>query len=401
MSSNLNETVKDTEVPCPVCGAKRWKIFFQISDVPVYCNVLWKSKESALNCPKGDIVLAFCPVCTYIANVAFEPNRLEYTPAYENSLHFSPYFQDYAMHLAKYLIERYNLYGKDIIEIGCGKGYFLKLLCQLGNNRAVGFDPAYIEEKSDALKGQVKFIRDFYSDRYAKYKGDLVVCRQTLEHIHNPKGFLKMLRYVIGNRNTQVFFEVPNSLKIFQKLFIWDIIYEHCSYFTPASLSLTFSSAGFHVCEIAEEFEGQYLCIYAVPKHKSDKDYDYKSSSETCWSLHEIATFASRFKNKVRRWKEKLDRFVGNGQRVVVWGAGSKGVTFLNIFRDYQQIEYAVDINPLKQGMYIAGTGQQIVSPEFLREYRPDAVIVMNPAYKSEIRDFIDIIGQRCKIINA
>jgi SAM-dependent methyltransferase len=397
----LNETVRNAEALCPVCGAKKWKIFFKISNVPVHCNVFWKSMESALNCPKGDIVLAFCPVCTYIWNLAFEPSRLEYTPSYENSLHFSPYFQGYAMSLAKRLIERYNLNNKDIIEIGCGKGYFLKLLCQLGKNRGVGFDPACPEQSNDALVGQVKYIRDFYSERYANYKGNLVVCRQTLEHIHNPTAFLKMLRNAIGDEDAKVFFEVPNALKTFQNLFIWDIIYEHCSYFTPTSLSWTFSSAGFHVCEITEEFGGQYLCVHAIPENPSDINYNYKASREVDLVSHEITAFTSRFENKIRIWKEQLDRLLGDGKRVVVWGAGSKGVTFLNIFKDYRHIEYAIDINPLKQGMYIPGTGQKIVPPEFLREHRVDVVIVMNPIYKIEIKSFLDGLGQNCRILVA
>lgn len=397
----MNKAIGNAEDACPVCGRRKWKTFFTITNVPVHCNVLWKSREAAQNCPRGDIVLAFCPACNYIWNLAFEPTRLEYSPAYENSLHFSPYFQGYATSLAKRLINRYNLYGKNIIEIGCGKGYFLKLLCQLGDNRGVGFDPACAEEDADAMKEQIKFFRDFYSERYVNYKGDLIVCRQTLEHIHNPKDFLKMLRHAIGNcESTRVFFEVPNALKTFQKLFIWDIIYEHCSYFTPTSLLRTFSSAGFHVCEITEEFKGQYLCLYAEPNNRSNMDYDYKSSGEDNWVSYEIATFTSKFQNKVRRWREKLDRLVNEGKKVVVWGAGSKGVTFLNIFKDYWQIEYAVDINPLKQGMYIPGTGQKIVSPKFLREYRPDVVIIMNPVYKSEIKSFMADLGP-CKMLNA
>jgi len=48
-----------------------------------------------------------------------------------------------------------------------------------------------------------------------------------------------------------------------------------------------------------------------------------------------------------------------------------------------------VDINPRKQGMYVAGTGQKIVPPEFLRDYQPDVVIVMNPIYEGEIRQMV------------
>jgi len=68
----------------------------------------------------------------------------------------------------------------------------------------------------------------------------------------------------------------------------------------------------------------------------------------------------------------------------VVWGAGAKGITFLNVLRS-QSIEFIVDVNPLKSSKYIPGTGQQIMPPEFMKEYRPDVVIGVNPNYHEEI----------------
>jgi hypothetical protein len=161
------------------------------------------------NCPKGNIRLAFCPVCSYVINLEFEPDLAEYTQAYESSLDFSPFFQHYARSLAKRLIERYNLYDKDIISIGSGRGRFLRLLCSLGNNRGIGFDPSYVESLGEA-EDRVKFIKDLYSYRYSSYQADVFVCRQTFEHIHDPKGFLVMLRHAI-KRDAVIFFEVLNA----------------------------------------------------------------------------------------------------------------------------------------------------------------------------------------------
>jgi len=378
---------KISENPCPICGSKQLQVFFEMSDVPIHCNILWPRRDAAQNCPRGDIKLAFCPVCSFITNLKFEQDRLEYTEAYENPLHFSPHFRVYAQSLAEHLIERYNLHNKDIIEIGCGDGYFLKLLCELGNNRGVGFDPAYSEkEKHCERRNQVKFIQDIYSERYADYQADLIVCRQTLEHIQNPKGFLKELRQAIGNRlNSYTFFEVPNALNIFQKLSVWDIIYEHCSYFTPVSLSFIFSSSGFQICDLTEEFRDQFLCIDARPNDQGNPDSDYEYSSKAKQIASYITSFATNYQNKIEMYRRKLENVGSRGQRAVVWGAGSKGVTFLNTLKNLQ-IEYVVDINPRKQGMYIPGTGQRIMPPEFLRDYKPDIIIVMNPIYKSEIR---------------
>lgn len=383
---------------CPLCGSKQVRMFFEMLDVPVHCNVLWSDQRAARNCPKGDIKLGFCPVCSFIANLAFEPARLEYTQAYDNSLHFSPRFQDYARSLAKLLVERYGLYNRDIIEIGCGKGDFLVLLCEIGNNRGVGFDPAYVEQEQHIeVKDQIKFIQDSYSERYGKIQGDLIVCRQTLEHIHNPKGFLSTLRRAIGDRlKTNVFFEVPNALHTFLRLSVWDIIYEHCSYFTPFSLSLIFSSCGFQVCDLTEEFEGQYLSIHALPASEGVPSSNARVHYEQPHQINQIArgilSFSANYQNKVKTCRNMLERIEARGQRAVVWGAGSKGVTFLNTFKDFQ-IGYTVDINPNKHDMYIPGTGQRIVPPEFLRDYQPDVIIVMNPIYKREILQLTKKVG--------
>ena len=393
---------KGSETPCPICGSKKLRVFFEMLYVPVHIGLLWSSRDAARNCPRGDIKLAFCPVCSHITNVAFDPGRLEYTQAYENPLDFSPRFQAYARSLAERLIERYKLHNKDIISIGCGKGNFLLLMCELGNNRGVGFDPAYVEhEEHIAVKDRVKFIQDFYSERYANYQGDLIDCRHVLEHIHNPKGFLNMLRNAIGNRlGTHVFFEVPNALNTFRRFFVWDIIYEHCSCFTPISLSLAFSSSGFSVCELTEEFEGQFLGIHAQPNSDSAQYSNYEQMDEVNRIANDTASFAAHYQRKVETFRHKLEQIERRGQRTVVWGTGSKGVTFLNTFKN-SQVEYAVDINPRKQGMYVVGTGQQIVLPEFLRDYQPDVIIVMNPIYKTEIQQLTKKLGVATKFMYA
>ena len=73
------------------------------------------------------------------------------------------------------------------------------MLCELGENRGVGFDPAYVpgrdQHQHDA---DIKFIRDFYSEKYADYHGDVVCCRMTLEHIYNTADFVSMIRRSIA-----------------------------------------------------------------------------------------------------------------------------------------------------------------------------------------------------------
>jgi len=383
-----------TDKLCPICASPDLKIFFELPDVPVNGNLLWINENDAINCPKGDIRLAFCPRCSYIFNLAFEPERQTYEE-YDNSLFYSPHFQSFTKALAQRLIDRYNLHEKDVAEIGLGgKSNFLLLLCELGNNRGISFDPYnLINNENNLLVDRIKYIKDFYSKKYSDYKSDFIFSWSVLEHLNDPKELLNTLRHAIGNhQDTAVFFGVPNALYNFNDLFFGAVIYEHLSYFTPASLSFIFKTCGFKVCELTEEYDGQSICIGVTPDKNNNLDNIYPSQSEVKKIEDNINSFSANYYDKLKYYRNKLKHILDRGKRVVIWGAGSRGVTLLNAFKDLN-ISYAVDINPKKQGMCIPGVGQKIIPPEFLQKYRPDVIIVMNPIYMNEIQNMVKNIG--------
>jgi len=78
---------------CPVCNSADVVAFVEIQQVPIHCNLLWPSREEALAAPKGDIRLGFCGECGHTFNLVFNPDLMQYTQHYENSLHFSPGFK--------------------------------------------------------------------------------------------------------------------------------------------------------------------------------------------------------------------------------------------------------------------------------------------------------------------
>jgi hypothetical protein len=170
--------------------------------------------------------------------------------------------------------------------------------------------------------------------------------------------------------------------------------------FQRISLARVFLAAGFYVSELTEEFEGQYLAVYAQPNGEKVPEYDDEMSVEVGKIAREIASFTADYKSKMEACARNLERVREKGQRAVIWGAGSKGVAFLNAFKD-SGIEYAVDLNPCHQGLYIPGSGQQIVPPEFLKGYKPDVIMVMNPTYRSEIQQTAKSQGLTTKFVNA
>jgi hypothetical protein len=113
----------------------------------------------------------------------------------------------------------------------------------------------------------------------------------------------------------------------------------------------------------------------------------------------DVAFFSQHHRGKLDLWKRILCEVNQKGQRAVLWGGGSKGVTFLTTLSVQDEIEYVVDINPYKHGTYMAGSGQEIVAPDFLRAYKPDLVIIMNPIYGDEIRQDVSRMGLNPKLL--
>ena len=375
---------------CPVCGSNLIEPLVDINDMPVHCNLLWSTGREAAAATKGNISLGICKDCTHIYNYQFDSALMDYENEYENSLHYSKVFKSFAQDLVNHIVHDFGVRNKKVIEIGSGRGDFLSLVCETGNNEGIGFDPSYTPSSDDPKN--VKIIRDFYSKGNLQESADLVCSRHVLEHLEKPKEFLMSVREALeGSEETLLYIEVPNALYTLRDMGIWDIIYEHCSYFTIISLGYLLSVCGFEILELEETYSGQFLSVFARPTDMPESQV--KNRVDISNIIQTATSFSEGYSQKVSRLRLRLDTLAESGKRVVVWGAGSKGVTFANIMKLNKFVPYLVDINPKKKGKYVAGTGQKIVSPEFLQKYQPEMVILLNPLYKEEIQKSLTGLG--------
>jgi SAM-dependent methyltransferase len=382
---------------CLVCGGTSLKPLISISDVPTLCNRLCASAAEAANAPRGDIALTYCLGCGHVVNSAFDPARVNYDGRFENSLSFSPRYRQYANATAERLINRYGLWNKRIIEIGCGNGDFLRLLCSAGNY-GEGYDPSQSDNRCAVGRGSVEIIGRNFAVEDAR-AADFVCCRHVLEHLPEPMDLLRQLRESMAIRtDAAVFFEVPNGLFTLDRLGIWDIIHEHVSYFTPSSLVRAFQGAGLTVCCVESAFDDQYLWLEARVDGQASTVDPPKRPPDVLYG-----SFSTRFAEKVAHWRQRIDELRSQGRRVVIWGAGAKGVMFLNLLRvtTGAGVDWVVDINPRKQGHFVPLMGQKIVGPDCLLQDPPDLVVVMNPEYEREIRSTINDLGMGCEVAST
>ncbi len=386
---------------CPVCGSTHVQPILELPQLPVHNTVLWPSREEALRTVRGDILLTFCPECGHVYNSVFDPQLIEYTTNYENSLHHSDVFQGYVEELVRTLNHRYALKGKQVLEIGCGQGDFLALLCERADCRGIGFDPSYVEAPATRSgHSRIRVVRDLYSERYADYQADLIVCRQVLEHIPEPQKMLHEVRRSIGTRtDTAVFFEVPNVLDHLGSRDLWALVYEHVSYYSPASLAAGFSAAGFDVRGQRELFGPLFIGIDALPASAPVR----LPHDEQMRRLREVTDLVDGFTGAagttLQFWEDRFAVYASRNDRVVVWGGGARCTNFLNLVKGSSAVEYVVDINPRKHGTYVAGTGQRIVAPQFLLEYHPTIVVLLNPIYDHEVKASLAQLGVSAAVV--
>jgi hypothetical protein len=378
-------------------------VFYEVRNVPVNSVLLVRSRDEALNFQRGDLVLAVCPRCGFVSNIAFDEKLTQYNAAYEATQGYSPTFNKFHRALAQDLIDRYDLHGKDVIEIGCDKGDFITMLAEMGDNRGVGFDPAYVPGRHPSPAAErLTFVPDFYSKKYTGYHADFICCKMTLEHIPDVGKFIATVRRSIGDRpDTVVFFQIPNARYVLCDVAFWDIYYEHCSYFTKGSLARLFRANDFEGRDLWTAYDDQYLMIEARPgmgtgahggRAAGEKTLAGEESPDETFEMVEY--FVKHYEARRDEWRAELARMKAAGQKVVLWGGGSKGVAFLTTLgQTLDDIAYAVDINPIKTGTFMAGTGQEIVAPAFLTEYRPDVVIIMNPVYREEVTADLAAMG--------
>jgi methyltransferase family protein/C-methyltransferase-like protein len=377
---------------CPICSSTEIADTVRRERLPVMQNALYRTLETAKAAPQGRLSLAVCRSCGFAWNRAFDPGALVYDDNYDNavpSLVMDAYYRE----IAAFLSGKYQLEGGIVVDVGCGSGRFLKVICEVVPGcRGLGVDPA-LERDHEELGGRIRLIKSMFTSEVIKERPSLIVCRHVLEHIPQPVQFFEAIRLAVADFGPcPCFFEVPDLGWILDNEAFWDFCYEHCNYFGTNTLGEAARRAGFAPTNSRVAFGSQYCWLEAlseqehVPSRTPAKDglYDHLLA----YSLAESEKIAS-MRLRLKTWKR-------DGFTVAVWGMATKGVLFSYLLDpDRSLIDFCVDINPNKQGCYVPVTGHAISPPSVLREAVGERVVVMvmNENYGEEIRGICREVG--------
>lgn len=331
------------------------KLLYEQVQLPIFQNRMYDSAEEAKNCPKGDMNLVEDLTSGLVYNAAFRPELMVYDAHYQNEQAGSPLFQEHLESVSR-IIER-CMDRDSIVEVGCGKGYFLELLEAKGFGIS-GFDPTY--------EGNNPRVMKHYFQPGVGIQGKGLVLRHVMEHIQNPVQFLHQLKNANGGGG-KIYIEVPVFDWICKHRAWFDVFYEHVNYFRISDFHRMFGK----VIESGTVFGGQYLYVVA----------DLATIRNPTIDANDRVQFPGNF-------TETLFNPLPT-QSSAIWGGASKGVIFALLkSRNGQPIDMVIDINPDKQGKFLAATGLRVLSPPQAFELLPTGatVYIMNSNYMKEIK---------------
>lgn len=361
----------------------------------------------------------YYPLHVMICDDCFLAQAMEYKvpeQIFKNYKYLSSFSKSWLKHCHEYvdmIVDKLSLNKESMIyEVACNDGYLLQYFKDY-EIPMCGIEPAENVAEVARKKG-IDVEAVFWSKDSAKVisdkrgKADLIIGNNVLAHVPDINSFVEGLRIALKDSGT-ITMEFPHLLRLMQ-LNQFDTIYqEHFSYFSLECVRKIFGAHGLKIYDVEElSTHGGSLRIYATCEDNTAYEIadsvDKIIQNEKDYGLDKVETYQEFYKKveKIKRDSCSLLIDIKNqGKKIVGFGAAAKGNTFLNycgIGKEY--IDFVADSSTEKQGMYLPGTRIPIVSPDMIKQEKPDYIILLPWNLKEELTGVLEYTREwGCKFI--
>ena len=380
---------------CRICKNKGLEIFLSLGKSPLANNFLSKEqlekKEETF-----PLELAFCNNCKLVQLTYVVPPEL----MFKNYVYVSSTSTTFKIHFTKMaedISNSFNLNDKSlVVDIGSNDGLLLKGFQKFGV-KTIGVEPA-TNIAEIAQKEGIETINDFFSRKVVngviekKGNANVVTACNVFAHIDDIDDVIGNVKLLLKEDGIFVI-EVQYFVDTIEKMTFDNVYHEHLSYYTLTSLNFFFKKHGMDIFNVQRvDSHGGSLRVFVKKtggKYEINEEVKKIMDYEKSIDIEDLETY-KKFANKVYEVKEKLISYIqdikNQGESIAGYGAPAKSTTllnFCNIGKDF--IDYVVDDNPLKIGLYTPGAHIPVVSSEYLDEKTPDYVLILAWNFTHEI----------------
>ncbi|MGF1665534.1 MAG: class I SAM-dependent methyltransferase [Acidimicrobiia bacterium] len=378
---------------CRSCGATDLKPVLDLGVTPLADALLTGDR---LQSPEDryPLTVLFCPTCTLVQIRETVPPKVLFPDDYPYYSSFMDSLLDHSRRNVEGLIERLGLGASSLaVELASNDGYLLQYFQKAGVP-VLGIDPSTGPAQAAIDKG-IPTLIEFFDAAMARRlvsegrQADVIVGNNVLAHVPDQNSFVEGMATLLAP-NGLVSVEVPYVVDLIEHGEFDTIYHEHHCYFSVAALESLFGRHGLTLVDITHHpiHGGTIRVFFAHQGEASAAVHDFRRS-EAERGVGDYSYY-SGFATKVEKIREDLVALLtgirAEGKRVAAYGAAAKGATMLNFSGiDHTVIDYVVDRNTHKQGLYMPGAHLEILPPERLVEDRPDYVLILAWNFAGEI----------------
>jgi len=373
---------------CLCCGSERLKLVLDLNEQPLANSFKKTAEEDELYFP---LHLNICEDCTHLQlSHAVNPDLL-----FKNYLYVSGTSQtlrNYFDWFAKRTLEYFEVEPKSVLDIACNDGSQLNSFKTLGL-KTYGIDPA--ENLHVLSNANHEVVCDYFKEKYVyhyKMKNiDIITAQNVFAHNSYPLEFLQQCKEIMSD-STRLFIQTSQADMIKNNEF--DTIYhEHLSFFNSNSMTALAERAGLYIIDITKTPIHGNSYVFVLSKvpgaRKSVQSQLDQEREQGLQDMNTYLAYADRCYTIVEDLNETIQHYRGLGYVIAGYGAAAKGMTLIN-FGDVN-LDFVIDDNPLKQGLFCPGSNIPVVGIDMLDECQDVKVAFVPLAWNffTEIRSKI------------
>jgi SAM-dependent methyltransferase len=379
---------------CRSCGFEPLEVFLRLGELPLP-DALRREDQLADSEPRYPSDLTFCPSCALVQILESVPPGLLFV---DNYLYFSSYSDDLLRHAreeALGLAEELSLGPESlVVEVASNDGYLLRNFAELGVP-VLGIDPAPAQAEAAEAIGVPTLPEFFGSETAARLRddgrrADVIVMNNVLAHTPDPNDLLAGAAILLADDGV-VAVENTYVRDLIDNLAFDTVYHEHFSYLSCTSISALAERNGLHLVGVEHfpEVQGGSLRWRLSKRDEPRAEVARYLAEERELGLDRLdyyRRFGERVERATRELVALLRELKAGGASIAAYGAAAKGTVLLNHAGiDDSLVDFVVDRNPHKQGLFMPGVDLPIRPPEALLEDRPDYLLLLAWNYRDEI----------------